>query len=159
MGSNRRLWVASPIATCLGLGCAPVAPGSVGSLGALVVGALLAHYRGWGRADFALLAAVSSVPAIWAAHVVAAASNQKDPSKIVVDEAIGQWVTLAGATAYNWKSWLAAFLLFRVFDILKPPPIRQAERLPGGLGIVADDVLAGLAGALVLFAAGWFNLY
>jgi len=76
-----------------------------------------------------------------------------------VDEAIGQWVTLAGATAFNWKSWLAAFLLFRFFDIVKPPPVRQLEALPGGLGIVADDVAAGLLGALVLFAAGCFNLY
>jgi len=153
------LWLASPIATCLGLGYAPVAPGSFGSLGALAAGVLLERYWNWSRVDFALLAAASSVPAIWAAHVVAAASHERDPSRIVVDEAVGQWVTLAGATAYTWKSWLAALLLFRAFDILKPPPIRQAERLPGGLGIVADDVLAGLAGALVLFAVGCFNFY
>ena len=96
---------------------------------------------------------------IWAAHVLEAASGKKDPGKIVVDEAIGQWVTLTGAAAYNWKSWLAALILFRFFDIVKPPPARQAERLPGGVGIVADDVVAGLFGALVLFAAGCFNLY
>ena len=76
-----------------------------------------------------------------------------------MDEAIGQWVTLLGATVYNWKSLLAALVLFRILDILKPFPIRQAEKLPGGVGIVADDVVAGLVGALVLFAAGCFNLY
>jgi len=59
----------------------------------------------------------------------------------------------------NWKSWLAAFVLFRLFDIVKPPPARQFEKLPGGLGIVADDVMAGIYGALVLLIAGWFNLY
>jgi phosphatidylglycerophosphatase A len=152
-------WVATPIATCFGLGQAPVAPGTAGSLGALALAVALSRYHGWGQVDFALLAALSLGPGIWAAHMVEAASGKKDPGKIVVDEAIGQWVTLAGAATYNWKSWLAAFLLFRFFDIVKPPPARQAERLPGGFGIVADDVVAGLFGALVLFAAGCFNLY
>jgi phosphatidylglycerophosphatase A len=76
-----------------------------------------------------------------------------------VDEVVGQWMTLTGATVLNWKSWLLALALFRLFDIWKPPPVRQLERLPGGLGIVADDAMAGVYGALVLFAAGWFNLY
>jgi len=77
----------------------------------------------------------------------------------LVDEVVGQWLTLAGATALNWKSWLLGFVLFRLFDIWKPWPVRQMERLSGGLGIVADDAMAGVYGALVLFAAGWFNLY
>ncbi len=72
---------------------------------------------------------------------------------------MGQLITLAGATRLNWKSWLAAFLLFRLFDIWKPPPVRQLERLPEGTGIVADDAMAGVYAALVLYAAGWFNLY
>ena len=152
-------WVAAPIATCFGLGLSPVAPGTAGSLGALAVAVALTRYYGWGRVDFALLAALALGPGIWAAQVVEAASGKKDPGKIVVDEAIGQWVTLTGVAAYNWKSWLAALILFRFFDIVKPPPARQAERLPGGVGIVADDVIAGLLGALVLFAAGCFNLY
>jgi phosphatidylglycerophosphatase A len=120
---------------------------------------MLAHHHGWGSVQFGWLAAVSLAPGIWSAEVVSAESGEKDPSRIVVDEVIGQWITLTGATSQNWKSWLAAFLLFRAFDIWKPPPVRQAEKLPGGLGIVADDVVAGLYGALVLFAAGCFNLY
>jgi phosphatidylglycerophosphatase A len=68
-------------------------------------------------------------------------------------------VTLAGATQLNWKSWLIALALFRMFDIWKPPPIRRLEKLPGGIGIVADDALAGVYGAVALFAAGWFHLY
>ena len=78
---------------------------------------------------------------------------------MVVDEVVGQWLTLAGARTLNWKSYLAAFLLFRLFDIWKPPPVRQLESLPGGVGIVADDLMAGLYAALVLFVAGCFNLY
>ncbi|MFB3778918.1 MAG: phosphatidylglycerophosphatase A [Bryobacteraceae bacterium] len=159
MKSSLACRMATPIATCLGLGQSPVAPGTAGSLGAVALAALSAHFWSWGRAEFALLSVACLAPGIWAAHVVSKASGEKDPSRIVVDEAIGQWVTLAGATACNWKSLLAGFLLFRAFDIWKPPPVRQAESLAGGTGIVADDVVAGLYGALVLFAAGCFNLY
>ena len=107
----------------------------------------------------AWLAVLLAIPGIWAADVVARESGRKDPQIVVVDEVVGQWMTLAGATALNWKSWLLALALFRLFDIWKPPPVRRLEQLPGGLGIVADDVMAGVYGALVLFAAGWFNLY
>jgi phosphatidylglycerophosphatase A len=100
-----------------------------------------------------------AIPGIWAAGVVARESGREDPQIVVVDEVVGQWVTLAGAIVLNWKSWLLAFVLFRLFDIWKPPPVRQLERLPGGIGIVGDDAMAGVYGALVLFAAGWFNLY
>src|SRR5262249_42646177 len=98
-------------------------------------------------------------PARWAADVTARETGLKDPQIVVVDEVIGQWITLGGAMRLNWKSWLAAFVLFRLFDIWKPPPVRQLERLEGGSGIIADDAMAGAYGALVLFAAGWFNLY
>jgi phosphatidylglycerophosphatase A len=108
---------------------------------------------------YLLCAAVLTWPAIWAAGLVEAHLNKEDPSQVVVDEVIGQWVTISGATVLNSKSWLGAWLLFRVLDVWKPFPIRRLEALPGGLGIVADDVLAGVYGALVLFLAGWFNLY
>jgi phosphatidylglycerophosphatase A len=100
-----------------------------------------------------------AIPGIWAASAVARELGREDPQIVVVDEVVGQWMTLAGATVLNWKSWLLAFALFRLFDIWKPPPVRQFERLPGGFGIIADDAMAGVYGALVLFAAGWFNLY
>ena len=151
--------VARVIATCAGLGYAPVAPGTAGSLGGLGLAVLLARYAGFKPIHFAVLAAASLAPGIWAAHAVAKADGQKDPRKVVVDEVIGQWVTLAGATSLVWKSWLAAFVLFRLLDIWKPPPIRRLEAWPGGVGIVADDVAAGIYGALVLFVAGCFNLY
>ena len=71
--------------------------------------------------------------------------------------AVAVVTTLAGAGLLVWQTWLAAFVLFRLFDIWRPPPVRQAEALPGGAGIIADDVVAGVYGALVLFAAGCFN--
>ena len=81
------------------------------------------------------------------------------PRLVVVDEVLGQWLALAGARPLNLKSWLGAFVLFRLFDIWKPPPVRQLEVLPRGTGIVADDLMAGAYAALVLFVAGCFNLY
>jgi len=151
--------VALVVATWFGCGYAPKGPGTAGSLAALAIAWLLHTYAGVSSIGLAWLALLLAIPGIWAADVVARVNRAKDPQIVVVDEVVGQWMTLAGATALNWKSWLLAFVLFRLFDIWKPPPVRQLERLPGGLGIVADDAMAGIYGALVLFAAGWFNLY
>jgi phosphatidylglycerophosphatase A len=151
--------IATILATWFGCGYWPVAPGTLASLGALLVAYLIEHYLRWQPVSFGYLAMAFLVPGIWAAHLAAAESGQKDPRLVVIDEVIGQWATLSGATVLNWKSWLAALVLFRLFDIWKPPPVRQLESLPGGAGIVADDVMAGLYAALVLFAAGCFNLY
>jgi phosphatidylglycerophosphatase A len=147
------------IATWFGSGYAPKAPGTAGSLAAVVIAWLLYTYASIPAIAFAVFAVLLAIPGIWAADVVARDLGKEDPQIVVVDEVVGQWMTLAGATTLNWKSWLLAFALFRLFDIWKPPPVRQLERLPGGLGIIADDAMAGVYGALVLFAAGWFNLY
>jgi phosphatidylglycerophosphatase A len=147
------------LATWFGCGYAPKGPGTVGSLGALAVAWILHQYLGFSAPGFAVLAIAALLPAIWAAGAVAKTSGREDPQIVVIDEAVGQWITLAGAADLNWKSWFAAFLLFRLFDIWKPWPVRTLERLPGGSGIVMDDVMAGIYGALVLFLAGWFNLY
>jgi len=106
-----------------------------------------------------ILGVAAIVPGVWAAGVTAAAKNRKDPGLVVIDEVAGQWITIAGmVNPASWKSWLLAFLLFRIFDIVKPWPTRQLEALPGGTGIVMDDVMAGVYGALVLHGLGWFNL-
>lgn len=147
------------IATWFGCGLAPVAPGTVGSGAAIAVAILLHRFLGWGRWELLALAALLTAPSIWASNQVAASASNKDPQIVVVDEVLGQWVTLAGAAAFNWKSWVLAFCLFRLFDITKPFPVRRLESLPGGQGIVADDLGAGVYAALVLFLAGWFNLY
>ena len=147
------------LATWFFCGYVPVGPGTAGSLAALAMAWCLHRFAGVPAWTFGLLAVVLTAPGIWAAGVTAGESGLKDPQIVVVDEVVGQWLTLAGATQLNWKSWLLGFALFRLFDIWKPPPVRQLENLPGGTGIVADDAMAGIYGALVLFAAGWNNLY
>jgi phosphatidylglycerophosphatase A len=88
-------------------------------------------------------AAVLTAVAVWAAGQVAAARGVPDPSEVVIDEVAGMWwaALLLPASPYDL---VAVFLLFRLFDVVKPAPIPRLERLPGGLGIVADDVAAGL---------------
>jgi len=150
---------ADAISTWFGCGYAPKAPGTAGAAAAIGIAILIEHYSNAKPGWFAVLSMAASGPGIWAAGETAGARGLKDPGFVVVDEVVGQWLALAGARSLNWKSYLAAFLLFRMFDIWKPPPVRQLEVLPGGVGIVADDLMAGLYAALVLFAAGCFNLY
>jgi phosphatidylglycerophosphatase A len=151
--------LAEPIATWFGCGYSPVAPGTAGAAAALAIAWALVTYAGWKPLWFAGLAIVVTVPGVWAAGATARARKVEDPGLVVVDEVVGLWLTLAGAPVLNWKTFVAGFLLFRLFDIWKPAPVRQLERIPGGLGIMADDLMAGVYGALVLFLAGCFNLY
>src|SRR3954453_5396986 len=142
------------LATFFGAGYSPVAPGTAGSLAAIGI-AVLVQLPAW---QYALLAALLFLPAVWAADVTARTLQKKDPGLVVVDEVIGQWIALAGARSLTWETYLAAFLLFRLFDIWKPPPARQLESLPEGWGINADDVMAGIYAAIVLWLAGRFGL-
>jgi phosphatidylglycerophosphatase A len=147
------------VGTFFYLGYVPKAPGTAGSLGALALAWWLHTYLGVSSAGIAAGAVLLLAPAIWAAGRLAKDTGNKDPQIVVIDEVVGQWITLAGASALNAKSWIAAFALFRLFDIWKPAPVRQLERVPGGAGIVLDDAMAGIYAALVLYCAGWFNLY
>ena len=145
--------LATWISVWFGAGYFPKGPGTAGSLAALLCVAPFAQHILW----FAL---ASILPAIWAAHVHAAAKGAKDPQEIVVDEVVGQWIALAGAThLLSFTPWLLAFALFRLFDIWKPFPVRLFEKLPGGAGIVLDDVMAGIYAAVVMRLLGWNNLY
>jgi phosphatidylglycerophosphatase A len=154
-----KIKAANLISTWFGCGYAPIAPGTAGSLAAILIAWLLVTYAGWQPLWFGALALAATAPAIWAAGVTAEALSLNDPGVVVVDEVVGQWLALAGARPLNVKSWIGAFLLFRLFDIWKPVPARQLEKLPGGVGIVADDLMAGVYAALVLSVAGCFNLY
>ena len=154
-----RVKLAKLIATWFGCGYSPKAPGTAGSVAALAIGIVLHEYAGFGQLQFAVLALVTLIPAVWAAGVTAAATGIEDPQFVVIDEVIGTWIALAGALRYNWGTYLAALALFRLFDIWKPAPVRQLEALPGGWGINLDDVMAGIYAALVLLLAGRFNLY
>jgi phosphatidylglycerophosphatase A len=155
--------IANAISTWFGCGYSPVAPGTAGALAGLAIAIPIEYFAGWNPLWFGALAIVVTPPAMWAAGETARQAGIIDPRFVVVDEVVGQWMALAGARALHWKAnsmaWLAAFLLFRLFDIWKPFPVRQLESLHGGVGIVADDLMAGLYAALVLFLAGWFNLY
>jgi phosphatidylglycerophosphatase A len=151
--------LAVALATCLGCGYFPWGPGTVGSLVAIIVAVILHFSAGAGRPALLIATLVLLAPAIWASTQTARLHGRKDPSVVVIDEVLGQWVTLLGATALRWKSFCAAFLLFRLFDIWKPWPVRSFEKLPEGVGIVADDLAAGIYGALILYIVGKLRLY
>ena len=146
-------------ATWFGCGLAPKAPGTFGSLGALIVAWPLAFHHGWQPLWFGGLAIVILYPAIQSATAVSIGTGRKDPQIVVVDEVVGQWLTLAGATRLNPMAFLYALILFRLFDIWKPPPVRSLEKLPAGTGIVLDDAMAGIYGAVILYVLGRFNVY
>ena len=140
---------AAIIATWFGSGLLPWAPGSWGSLAALPPAWLIAHFLG----PRVLVAAAVIVFFLgwWAAERVQQASGVADEGSIVIDEVAGQWLTLAVAPA-DPLAYAAGFLLFRLFDITKPWPARWADRrIPGGLGVMADDVIAGIYAAIALF--------
>lgn len=146
--------LAYALGTFFGCGYSPVGPGTAGSLAAILIAVAIHN-----RATLVILSAVLLAPAIWAAGKVAQYESRKDPQIVVIDEVLGQWITLAGASTLNWKSFLAALLFFRLFDIWKPWPVRQLEGLPGGIGIVADDLMAGLYGALAIFVLDRFRFF
>ena len=134
------------VATGLGSGYSPFAPGTAGSLVGLLLFLPLA-----GRALWIQLAAVVAVTilGVLAGGRLATTLGAKDPGVVVVDEVAGQWITFL-ALPMTPVTAVAGFLLFRVMDIVKPWPARALERLPGGLGIMADDVAAGVYANLVL---------
>jgi phosphatidylglycerophosphatase A len=138
------LW-AVLVATFFGIGRLRPGPGTWGSAGAVLLWAAIAY-----RLDPSLrtpvaiaLAIVATLIGIPAATQVARASAVKDPQFVVIDEVAGQLIALI-AVPLAWKTFLAGFILFRAFDIVKPPPVRQLEKLPEGTGIVLDDVAAGI---------------
>ena len=134
------------IATVGGVGWFPIAPGTAGSAVGIVLYMLT---RGWtNSSQIALLVAIT-IAGIWAAGVAERTFQKQDPGPVVIDEVAGQLVTLL-LTGVGWKGAIAGFFLFRAFDIFKPFPARRLEALHGGLGIMADDLMAGVYGLLVM---------
>jgi phosphatidylglycerophosphatase A len=138
------LW-ATLTATCFGIGHLQPGPGTWASLATVVIWAAIAHELPPRlRTPVAIaLAVLITLVGIPAATRVARASATKDPQFVVIDEFAGQLIALV-AVPLAWKTFLAGLILFRAFDIVKPPPVRQLERLPEGTGIVLDDVAAGI---------------
>jgi phosphatidylglycerophosphatase A len=144
------LW-ATLIATFFGIGRLRPGPGTWGSLAAVLIWLALSRFLqpAWQMPALAGLAVIATAIGIPAATAVAQASGVKDPQFVVIDEVAGQWITLLFAPV-AWKTLLAGFILFRGFDIVKPPPVRQLEKLPAGTGIVLDDVAAGVYALVVM---------
>lgn len=144
------------LAVWFGCGYVPVAPGTAGTLGALPLYYLV---RGiFGPHPIAIFAAAVLFTAIgiWAAGVVAVQEKLKDPQIVVIDEVAGVLFALSFAPMTT-KGVIAAFVLFRLFDSTKPFPARRAEKLPGGYGIVLDDVVAGFQSAIVIMIFRYFG--
>jgi phosphatidylglycerophosphatase A len=139
------------LATTFGLGHAPVAPGTVGSAAGVCIYLLTAH---WTLPAQLGLAAVVTLVGVWAAGVAARHFDRTDPSQVVIDEVAGQLVTYLG-TGVGWRGAVAGFVLFRLLDIVKPWPANRFERWHGGLGIMADDVMAALYGCAMLHLVVW----
>jgi phosphatidylglycerophosphatase A len=146
------------LASWFGCGYAPYAPGTAGSAAGILIAWLLISQAGLSPSYLIPLTAFMTPLAIWAASATANQLGKEDPGLVVIDEVLGQWLTSAAIVHATWQSYVLAFALFRIFDITKPWPIRKLERLHGGLGIVADDLLAGVYGALVMLVAGRYHL-
>ena len=158
-GGSKTLWAWS-IGTFFGTGRMRPGPGSWGSAAAALLWFAAARGLPLSRTELSGLTVAAAVIAgaagISAGTVVERESGGVDPSHVVIDEVTGQWIALIGSRA-DWAHLLAAFLLFRLFDIFKPWPARQLERLPGGWGIMLDDVAAGVYALLVAQALGHFS--
>jgi phosphatidylglycerophosphatase A len=139
------------LATWFGCGLVPIAPGTAGSLGALPLYLLALRL---GRAGLAVTILVVTSVGIWAASRVARDLRQKDPQIVVIDEVAGMLITMLPMSVVSLRAVVVGFVLFRLFDMLKPWPVRNFEKLPGGWGIVLDDVAAGIMSAAVVAILG-----
>src|ERR1700678_576561 len=156
---KKTLW-AWAIGTFFGAGLLKPGPGTYGSIAAVLLWFGAAHILHPAPITLALGTAIAAVAAtligIPAATIVARESGRKDPGHVVIDEVAGQLIALI-AIPVDWRHAAISLILFRLFDILKPPPIRQLERLPSGTGIKLDDVAAGFfALAIAQLIHLWF---
>ncbi|MEK7284190.1 MAG: phosphatidylglycerophosphatase A [Acidobacteriota bacterium] len=144
------------VATLFGAGRSPIVPGTVGTLAAMPLA--IAAQRFLPAWWFLAAAAGLALLGVWVSGVAARDLGRHDPGPVVIDEAAGIFVTLLfqppGARTFLFYS--LGFVLFRAMDIIKPPPARSAERLPGGWGIVMDDLIAGVYANLALRLLGAF---
>lgn len=150
--AQRRLLLSSPagwLACGFGSGLTPVAQGTFGSLASILPWLLL---RQWSLPINLLIIVVGFAIGVWACDVAGRALDVDDHRSLVWDEFIGQWIALLPALIAPWWAVAAGFVLFRLFDVWKPWPIRWFDsHVKGGMGVMIDDVLAGLMAALVLW--------
>jgi phosphatidylglycerophosphatase A len=151
--------IAMVLATAGYVGFFPIAPGTAGSLAGLIV---FAFVRWIGEPGFEIATIVAVlVLGIWSASIAERVLNLKDPGPVVIDEVLGMLITLA-LLPLSLTGVLVGFVLFRVFDVIKPFPAGRLESLHGGMGIMLDDAVAGLYGyatlrLLMAFAPTWLT--
>lgn len=145
---NLGVWKA--LVTCFGLGFVPVAPGTMGAIGALIPGMIIIKYSSYPDIWLSVLILISIVIGIIGSNRLEPVWG-KDPSRIVIDEAAGMWVSILWMPVSIWYI-IPAFILFRLFDIFKPLGIRRTESLKGGTGVMADDIVAGIYANLATHA-------
>ena len=138
-------YLALAIATC-GVGYAPVAPGTFGSLVGVAIFLLLP------RIAIPIAILVFTFAGIWAGTRTEEISGRKDPGKIVVDEVAGQLIALLPLVFIKWSiiTVMVSFILFRFFDIVKPYPANRLQELAGGIGVMCDDLVAGAYAAIIV---------
>jgi phosphatidylglycerophosphatase A len=146
--------LATLISTFGGVGFFPVAPGTAGSAAALAVFAIV-RFTGSPVTELAVIVLITAL-GVWSATVTERHLGVEDPGPVVIDEVAGMLLTLA-LVPVGWSGVAVGFVLFRLFDIVKPFPCSSAERLPGGWGIMADDVVAGLYGQIALRLILWWQ--
>jgi len=142
--------LALALATALGVGYIPIAPGTFGSAVGLLLWAVLPDTALVQGATIVVLFAAGS----WAGSVAERHFGRTDPGEVVIDEVMGMLLTLF-LTGVGWKGALVGFFLFRLSDIVKPPPARRLERLHGGIGVMADDAMAAIYANLALRLCLW----
>lgn len=144
------------IATGFGSGFSPVAPGTAGAIVATVIWIILYFLISSTALFYTTLALIIlfTILGIWSSNVLEPYWG-KDPSRIVVDEMVGVWIPLLAAYADHFYYAIAAFVLFRLFDIFKPLGIRKMENLKGGVGVMMDDIAAGVYSLVILLVARW----
>jgi phosphatidylglycerophosphatase A len=147
--------IATALATFFGVGRFPFAPGTAASAVALPLAWLI--FWKFGPLVLAGASAAVYLLGIWSTGVYAARTAETDPSECVIDEVAGQWLACAAAPL-SPLGFAAAFVLFRVFDISKLWPVSLGERLPGGWGIMTDDMVAGALSAALIAVAHWQGL-
>lgn len=156
MREPRTRW-AWAVGTFFGVGRLRPGPGTWGSAAGLLLWLVAAHGAHPSRRQLAIGTAIASacllIVGIAASSRVAREVGAEDPQFVVADEVVGQWIALIGATVQP-GSWVLAFVLFRFFDIVKPPPARQFDKMRGGFGIMMDDVAAGIYALVLVWIAG-----
>jgi len=141
-----RIWIVRFLATFFYLGYSPIAPGTVGTLGGIGLFYLVSDLS---LPVYSLFLLGFIIVSIWVSTEASVVFSETDPRQVVVDEVCGYLVTMLLIPS-SLINVILGFFLFRFFDVLKPPPVGSAERLPRGFGIVADDILAGIYSNLIL---------